>query len=76
MRVQEPVGALWLLVALCAIAFGTAFWRKWAPRLWVALVVGLGLRAVTVALSYDLTPQDVAVYFQNAGRLVLEDTTR
>ncbi|WP_173081939.1 glycosyltransferase family 87 protein [Phytohabitans rumicis] len=69
---QGPVVALWALVAMSAVAFGTAFWRRWAPPLWVALAVGLGVRAVTVALSYDLTPRDVAIYFQNAGRLVLD----
>jgi hypothetical protein len=66
------LNAVWLLVAVCGIAFGLSFWRRWAPPLWGALAVGLGVRVLAVALSYDHTPQDVAVYFQNAGKLVLD----
>lgn len=64
--------AVGALVLTCAALFAAAFWRKWSVPLLAAVLIGLGIRLAIVLLTYGHTPHDVAAYFQNAGRLVLD----
>jgi hypothetical protein len=54
------------------VLFLVAARRRWTPPIWVALLVALAFRAVVVLISAGHTPHDVAEYFQQAGRLVLD----
>lgn len=58
------------LVAICLVLFVVAWLRGWRVSPWTAVAVTLGTRVLMVGLSYGHTPNDVATYFNNAGRLV------
>lgn len=60
------------VTAVVAAAFVFSLYRRPAPPLWAAVVVGAVTRVVFAAMtSKQYTPRDVRVYFQNTGRLVL-----
>ena len=60
-----------MLIAACTAAFLVAWRRRWAVPVWAAVLIALGLRLAMAVLARGYTPEDVAVCFQDAGRLVL-----
>ncbi len=59
------------LLLACAVAATVAAVRRWAPPVWLAVLVALVVRVIVVVLSYGHTPNDVTTYFRHAGELVL-----